>query len=76
VEAEQAQQLAAVQETMQELGDDMLSAFALPGDLSLDGMVDRGVAVASMAAAESEVRPLVATTACVSRARAYATSRL
>ena len=65
VEAEQAQQLAAVQETMQELGDDMLSAFALPADLSSDGVVAGGLGMPSLAAAESEVRPLLFANACV-----------
>ena len=42
MEAEQARQLAAVQETMRELGDDVLSAFSMPGDkpeMAFDGAV-------------------------------------
>eukprot|EP01043_Picozoa_sp_COSAG02_P058298 COSAG02_NODE_7231_length_3106_cov_3.223146_3_plen_71_part_00 len=69
MEAEQAEQLAAVQQTMQELGDDMLSAFAMPAELALDDSVGEGLGGASLAAAESEVRLLLAATACVSRAR-------
>lgn len=51
MEAEQAQHLAAVQETMKELGDDMLSAFEMPGD-HLEMAMHRD----SLAKVESEVR--------------------
>jgi hypothetical protein len=53
VEARQAEQLAAVQETMRELGDDMLSAFELPEVGSGGGA---GQEWSSLAAAEAEVR--------------------
>lgn len=43
----------------------MLSAFALPADLSSDGVVGNGLGVPSLAAAESEVRPLLVANACV-----------
>ena len=57
---DQAQQLAAVQETMRELGDDVLG-FAMPGQLEMasDGTVGDGEpGAAAFAAAESEVRAL------------------
>ncbi len=47
----------------------MLSAFAMPAELALDDSVGEGVGGASLAAAESEVRLLLAATACICRAR-------